>query len=124
MGRVLARNLFQQEHCEREPIAQKRKFGLIAGGKLLDANREPENSKAKIMVAHHVSEKSHTRSAQCKGLHTKHEGRWDQMWLVKWFEWYKYVLAFTRKAFDFCVSSAKGIGETLRAENAKTAWSS
>jgi hypothetical protein len=145
MGRFLARNLVQQEHREREPIAPQRRFGVIAGGKLLDANsnpepasqkrfeiiqggkhtdekHEPETSKTNLRVAHHISEKRHESSSGCRGLRIKHEGRWDQMWMVKWFEWYKYVVAFTRKVFDFSVSCAKGISETLRQDGARTAW--
>lgn len=124
MGRVLAHKFIQQEHCERKPYSIHRKFSAIAGGKLLDANREPTAAAARRAIANHISEKGHESHAKCKGLSTKHEGRWDSMWMVKWFEWYRYVVVFSRKAFDITVSSAKGISETLRAENAKTAWSS
>ena len=145
MGRFLARDFVQPAHCEREPIAQKRKFELIAGGKLLDANRNPElvsqkrieavpdgkrlnekhgleTSKQAPRIAHHISEKGHEHSSGCKGLRIKHEGRWDQMWMVSWFNWYSYVVAFTRKAFNVMVSATKEIAEKSRQDGARTAW--
>jgi hypothetical protein len=144
MGRFLARVLVQPAHCEREPFAQKR-FAVIAGGKLLDANRNPEPvsqkrfesmqgeklpdekrgtkiSKQAPRIAHHISEKGHEHSSGCKGLRIKHEGRWDQMWMVSWFNWYSYVVAFTRKAFNVMVSATKDFSEKLRQDGARTAW--
>ncbi len=120
MGRVLARNLIQQEHCERQQTPQRRRFGAIAGGKLLDANRDPENS-TKSRVANHVSEKGQQSSPKCKGLFFTHEGKWKQDWMIRWLEWYKYVIAFTRKYFS---SGTENNPASSRAENAKTAWSS
>ncbi len=122
MGRVLAaRNLVQQEYCERKPQPMQRTFASIAGGKLLDANCDPETSNAKLRVAHHVSEKSQQSSPKCKGLFFTHEGKWKQDWMIRWIEWYKYVIAFTRK---YLSSGTENNSVSSRAENAKTAWSS
>lgn len=126
MGRFLAHNPVQSEHCERKPLPQKRRFELIAGGKLLDANREPgqrqgQKTETSSMFAPHSISKSPEPAPKCKGLFFKHDGKWDQMWMVKWLDWYKYVLAFSRKYFS---SGTEHNPVSSRAENAKTAWSS
>ena len=60
-----------------------------------------------------------------KGLKNKKQGRFDQLWMVKWFDWYKYVIAMTRKAWDLIRNvSNKLMSQAVRAESAKTAHSS
>ena len=124
MGRVLARVSFQQEHCERKQQTPERKFASIASAKLMDANHEPNTepkNSTRSRVAHHISEKSQQSSPKCKGLFFTHEGKWKQDWMIRWLEWYKYIIAFTRKYFS---SGTENNAVSSRAESAKTAWSS
>lgn len=60
-----------------------------------------------------------------KGLKNKKQGRFDQLWMVKWFDWYKYVIAMTRKAWNLIRNTGnKLMSQAVRAESAKTAHSS
>jgi len=60
-----------------------------------------------------------------KGLQNKKQGRFDQLWMVKWFDWYKYVIAMTRKAWDLIRNvDNKLMSQAVRAESAKIAHSS
>jgi len=66
-----------------------------------------------------ASSKSHQ-----KGYNHKRLGKFDQLWMVKWFDWYKYVVAMTRKAWDIPQNvSGKLLSANVRAESAKTAHS-
>ncbi|MEM4272659.1 MAG: hypothetical protein QXH30_03640 [Candidatus Bilamarchaeaceae archaeon] len=119
MGRSLFINSAQLEHFGRAPTRPQTHFSAIGSRKLLDANRNPPSS-AGARIACHISEKSHQFSPKCKGLFFTHDGKWKQDWMIKWLEWYKYVIAFTRKYF----SSGSENGQlSSRAESAKTAWS-
>jgi hypothetical protein len=60
-----------------------------------------------------------------KGLKNKKQGRFEQLWMVKWFDWYRYVIAMTRKAWDIIENAGnKLMSQAVRAESAKTAHSS
>jgi len=62
--------------------------------------------------------------SQQKGYNHKRQGKFDQLWMVKWFDWYKYVVAMTRKAWDIPQNvSGKLLSANVRAESAKTAHS-
>jgi len=59
-----------------------------------------------------------------KGLQNKKQGKFDQLWMVKWFDWYKYVVAMTRKAWDLIRSASNRLlSQNVRAESAKIAHS-
>ena len=58
----------------------------------------------------------------CKGLKNKKEGRFDQLWMVKWFDWYSYVKAHAKKVWDTSTFPGNSLlSATTRAESAKTA---
>lgn len=82
--------------------------------------------KEKKAPAHHklASEIKGSESASpltSKGLFFKKDGKFDQDWMEKWRNWYRYIIAFTRKYF---VGGSESNHISSRAESAKTAWAS
>ncbi|MBD3398144.1 hypothetical protein GF412_03060 [Candidatus Micrarchaeota archaeon] len=59
-----------------------------------------------------------------KGLQNLKRGKFDPGWMVKWLDWYKFVVAMTRKVWNASSSSKpKSLSSLVRAESAKTPWS-
>jgi len=89
---------------------------------LLDPKEEKEKSNAPNSSGFDMRNASVSSTSTQKGLKNKKQGRFDQLWMVKWFDWYKYVIAMTRKAWDLIkTASSKLLSQVVRAESAKTA---
>jgi hypothetical protein len=64
-------------------------------------------------------------SSSQKGLQNLKRGKFDQGWMIKWLDWYKFVIAMTRKPWDASSPAhPKSMSAEVRAESAKTAWAS
>lgn len=64
-------------------------------------------------------------SSSQKGLQNLRRGKFDQTWMIKWLDWYKFVIAMTRKTWDTSSPThPKTLSTVVRAESAKTAWAS
>ena len=84
------------------------------------AEQAPSSSHAGMEMVNSVLSSSSTQ----KGLQNLKKGKYDQLWMVKWLDWYKFVVAMTKKPLGNASSfKIKYFSENVRAETAKIAWS-
>lgn len=115
-----AKKEIRGEITDTKPLVQTEKQKSVF---MFQEKNKTENSSSFSHAGLDIRTATVSSTSTQKGLQNKKQGRFDQLWMVKWFDWYKYIIAMTRKTgVQIKTTSNKLMSQVVRAESAKTAY--